>query len=145
MQATALSRRSQEPTLAKSQAEPVTDLLQVLKDLVNKYGLPYVVYNQGSIVHLECTGAMSYDFSSMKYPQVGSPDAQDKARDAPQKVRYGRDGAATWQTVSLPLPVAVFTLRWQIPTRSSTVLLRDFDDVFKNVKVCPADRVFAKK
>ncbi|MGI6211454.1 MAG: aspartate aminotransferase family protein [Anaerovoracaceae bacterium] len=36
-----------------------------LKMLVDKYGLPFVVYNQGSIVHLECTGAMSYDFSSM--------------------------------------------------------------------------------
>lgn len=35
-----------------------------LKELVAKYNLPYVVYNQGSIVHLECTGAMSYDFSS---------------------------------------------------------------------------------
>jgi hypothetical protein len=32
---------------------------------VEKYRLPYVVYNQGSIVHLECTGAMSFDFSSM--------------------------------------------------------------------------------
>ncbi|MDE7209573.1 MAG: hypothetical protein K2O31_06785, partial [Clostridia bacterium] len=29
-----------------------------------KHNLPYVAYNQGSIVHLECTGAMSYDFSS---------------------------------------------------------------------------------
>jgi glutamate-1-semialdehyde 2,1-aminomutase len=36
-----------------------------LKALINKYNLPYVVYNQGSIVHLECTGAMSFDFSSM--------------------------------------------------------------------------------
>lgn len=35
-----------------------------LKKIVAKYGLPYVVYSQGSIVHLECTGAMSYDFSS---------------------------------------------------------------------------------
>ncbi len=35
-----------------------------LKALVAKYKLPYVVYNQGSIVHLECTGAMSFDFSS---------------------------------------------------------------------------------
>lgn len=35
-----------------------------LKELVNKYSLPYVVYNQGSIVHLECTGAMSFDYSS---------------------------------------------------------------------------------
>lgn len=38
-----------------------------LKSLVAKYGLPYVVYNQGSIVHLECTGAMSFDFSSMSF------------------------------------------------------------------------------
>jgi len=35
-----------------------------LQALVTKYDLPYVVYAQGSIVHLECTGAMSYDFSS---------------------------------------------------------------------------------
>ena len=35
-----------------------------LKKIVAKYKLPYVVYSQGSIVHLECTGAMSYDFSS---------------------------------------------------------------------------------
>ena len=36
-----------------------------LQALCEKYGLPFVVYNQGSIVHLECTGAMSYDYSSM--------------------------------------------------------------------------------
>ncbi|MCI8325275.1 MAG: aminotransferase class III-fold pyridoxal phosphate-dependent enzyme [Clostridia bacterium] len=35
-----------------------------LVQLINKYNLPYVAYNQGSIVHLECTAAMSYDFSS---------------------------------------------------------------------------------
>lgn len=35
-----------------------------LVKLIEKHGLPYVAYNQGSIVHLECTGAMSYDFSS---------------------------------------------------------------------------------
>ena len=44
-----------------------------LKDLDNKYGLPYVVYNQGSIVHLECTGAMSYDFSSMNILKSALP------------------------------------------------------------------------
>lgn len=37
-----------------------------LQLLVEKYDLPFVVYNQGSIVHLECTGAMSYDFSSFR-------------------------------------------------------------------------------
>ncbi len=36
-----------------------------LNKLTAKYELPYVAYNQGSIVHLECTGAMSFDFSSM--------------------------------------------------------------------------------
>lgn len=35
-----------------------------LKELLTKYELPFVAYNQGSIVHLECSGAMSYDFSS---------------------------------------------------------------------------------
>ena len=36
-----------------------------LKALIDKYGLPFVAYNQGSICHLECTAAMSFDFSSM--------------------------------------------------------------------------------
>lgn len=35
-----------------------------LKDLIDKNGIPFVAYNQGSICHLECTGAMSYDCSS---------------------------------------------------------------------------------
>ena len=38
-----------------------------LKELIERYGLPFVAYNQGSIVHLECTGAMSYDFSSHSF------------------------------------------------------------------------------
>ena len=38
-----------------------------LRSLIEKYKLPYVTYNQGSIVHLECTGAMSYDFSSFSF------------------------------------------------------------------------------
>ena len=40
-----------------------------LKFLIDKYGLPFVAYNQGSICHLECTGAMSFDFSSMCLPK----------------------------------------------------------------------------
>ena len=38
-----------------------------LRSLLDRYGLPFVAYNQGSIVHLECTGAMSFDFSSMSF------------------------------------------------------------------------------
>jgi glutamate-1-semialdehyde 2,1-aminomutase len=36
-----------------------------LNALISKYELPFVAYNQGSIIHLECTGAMAFDFSSM--------------------------------------------------------------------------------
>jgi glutamate-1-semialdehyde 2,1-aminomutase len=38
-----------------------------LKRLVAKHDLPFVVFNQGSIVHLECTGAMSFDYSSFSF------------------------------------------------------------------------------
>jgi len=35
-----------------------------LRELIKKYDLPYVAFNQGSIVHLECSGAMAFDGSS---------------------------------------------------------------------------------
>lgn len=38
-----------------------------LKELIERYGLPFVAYNQGSICHLECTGVMSLDFSSLSF------------------------------------------------------------------------------
>ena len=34
-----------------------------LKESVEKYNLPYVVYNQGSLVHLESSGAMLVDIT----------------------------------------------------------------------------------
>jgi glutamate-1-semialdehyde 2,1-aminomutase len=40
-----------------------------LETLIEKYKLPYVVYNQGSLVHLECSGAMLVDIT-----QPGSLD-----------------------------------------------------------------------
>lgn len=44
-------------------------LCEGLKELIKKYNLPFVAYNQGSIVHLECSGAMSYDCSSFFLPK----------------------------------------------------------------------------
>jgi glutamate-1-semialdehyde 2,1-aminomutase len=35
-----------------------------IKELIKKYGLPFVCFNQGSIVHLECSGAMAFDVSA---------------------------------------------------------------------------------
>jgi glutamate-1-semialdehyde 2,1-aminomutase len=40
-------------------------LAKGLQRLIAKYGLPYVAYNQGSIVHLECSGVMLLD---MRHP-----------------------------------------------------------------------------
>ncbi len=36
-------------------------LARGLQRLIDRYGLPYVAYNQGSIVHLECSGVMLLD------------------------------------------------------------------------------------
>ena len=36
-------------------------LTRGLNDLIARYGLPYVAYNQGSIVHLETSGVMLLD------------------------------------------------------------------------------------
>jgi glutamate-1-semialdehyde 2,1-aminomutase len=35
-----------------------------LNELIKKYNLPYVAFNQGSIVHLECAGPMAFDVSA---------------------------------------------------------------------------------
>jgi glutamate-1-semialdehyde 2,1-aminomutase len=39
-------------------------LTQGLKEIVQRLGLPFVVYNQGSIVHLETSGVMLLDFKN---------------------------------------------------------------------------------
>ncbi|HPU13942.1 MAG TPA: aminotransferase class III-fold pyridoxal phosphate-dependent enzyme [Aeromicrobium sp.] len=39
-------------------------LARGLQRLIDKHGLPYVAYNQGSIVHLECSGVMLLDMKN---------------------------------------------------------------------------------
>jgi Glutamate-1-semialdehyde aminotransferase len=65
-----------------------------LKALVKKHNLPYVVYNQGSIVHLECTGAMSYDFSAMNILKSLIPMLKKKPEMLARKVAMEEMGAA---------------------------------------------------
>lgn len=65
-----------------------------LKELVKRYDLPYVVYNQGSIVHLECTGAMSYDYSSMSFVKSALGLLKNKAVMTERKEAMERMGAA---------------------------------------------------
>lgn len=69
----------------------LADGLQVL---VEKYELPYVVYNQGSIVHLECTGAMSYDFSSFNIVKSLLGILKKKSEVMLRKVAMEHMGAA---------------------------------------------------
>ncbi|MEG1140646.1 MAG: aminotransferase class III-fold pyridoxal phosphate-dependent enzyme [Lachnospiraceae bacterium] len=65
-----------------------------LKELVERYRLPYVVYNQGSIVHLECSGAMSFDFSSMSFLKSALGLLKHKAMMTERKESMERMGAA---------------------------------------------------
>jgi glutamate-1-semialdehyde aminotransferase/ribulose-5-phosphate 4-epimerase/fuculose-1-phosphate aldolase len=50
--------RTNAPVIAGRAGDRLTKGLQ---RLIGKYGLPYVAYNQGSIVHLECSGVMLLD------------------------------------------------------------------------------------
>jgi len=50
--------RTNAPVIAGRAGDRLTRGLQ---RLIDTYGLPYVVYNQGSIVHLECSGVMLLD------------------------------------------------------------------------------------
>lgn len=50
--------RTNAPVIAGRAGDRLTRGLQ---RLIDKYGLPYVAFNQGSIVHLECSGVMLLD------------------------------------------------------------------------------------
>lgn len=65
-----------------------------LKELLKKYNLPYVAYNQGSIVHLECTGAMSFDYSSFNIIKSLTGVLRDKPMVYERKDAMERMGAA---------------------------------------------------
>lgn len=65
-----------------------------LKELIDRYGLPFVAYNQGSIVHLECTAAMSYDFSSHSFIKSALGILKHKEMMYERKDSMERMGAA---------------------------------------------------
>lgn len=65
-----------------------------LKALIAKYNLPFVAYNQGSIVHLECTGAMSFDFSSFSFIKSALGLLKNQAMMIERKESMERMGAA---------------------------------------------------
>ena len=107
-----------------------------LQQLVDKYSLPYVVYNQGSIVHLECTGAMSYDFSSMNLLGSVLPLLKAKPEMLRRKVAMEEMGAAYMAHGIVTL--AGSRLYTSLADTDDVIdeALNRFEDVFKNVTVC---------
>lgn len=105
-----------------------------LKELIKKYDLPYVAYNQGSIVHLECSGAMSFDFSSMFKLKSYLPALKHKKMMTERKVAMEEMGAA--YTANGIITLAGSRLYTSMATTDEVIeeALRRFDNVFKHVK-----------
>ena len=97
-------------------------LTKGLKELVEKYRLPYVVYNQGSIVHLECTGAMSFDFSSMNVVKSLIGLLKKKKYMLERKESMEKWAPPIWPTALLLWRAQGCILRLPIPTKSLTTL-----------------------
>ena len=82
-----------------------------------------MAYNQGSIVHLECTGAMSFDFSSMSFLKSAVGLLRNKDMMYVRKDSMERMGAAYMANGIVTLAAAVCIPPWPILRRSSTKLL----------------------
>ena len=77
--------------IAGRAGDRLTDGLQMLLD---KYGLPYACFNQGSIVHLECSGAMNFDYSSFNFLKSALGILKNKDMMYQRKDAMERMGAA---------------------------------------------------
>ncbi len=105
-----------------------------LKALIDKYGLPFVAYNQGSIVHLECTGAMSFDFSSMSFVKSALGLLKHKDMMYERKNSMERMGAAYMANGIVTLAGSrLYTSLADTPEIIDEALER-FEEVFKHVK-----------
>ena len=105
-----------------------------LKELIDRYGLPFVAYNQGSIVHLECTGAMSFDFSSMSFMKSATGLLKHKDMMYVRKDSMERMGAAYMANGIITLAGSrLYTSLADTPEIIDDALDR-FENVFKHVK-----------
>ncbi|MCR5792791.1 MAG: aminotransferase class III-fold pyridoxal phosphate-dependent enzyme [Lachnospiraceae bacterium] len=105
-----------------------------LKELIDRYGLPFVAYNQGSIVHLECTGAMSFDFSSMSFLKSAMGLLKNKDMMYVRKDSMEKMGAAYMANGIVTLAGSrLYTSLADTPEIIDEALNR-FENVFKHVK-----------
>ena len=104
-----------------------------LKGLIDKYGLPFVAYNQGSICHLECTGAMSFDFSSLSFLKSALGILKHKDMMYVRKDSMERMGAAYMANGIVTLAGSrLYTSLADTPEIIDEALNR-FEEVFKHV------------
>lgn len=104
-----------------------------LKGLIDKYSLPFVAYNQGSIVHLECTGAMSFDFSSMHFLKSAMGLLKKKEMMYVRKDSMERMGAAYMANGIVTLAGSrLYTSLADTPEIIDEALNR-FEEVFRHV------------
>lgn len=111
------------------------DLLTAgLQKLVDKHNLPYAIYNQGSIVHLECTGAMSFDFSSRSFLKSAVGLLKNEKEMIRRKVVMEHMGAAYMKEGIVTL--AGSRLYTSMATTEEVVneALEKFDRVFATVE-----------
>ncbi len=105
-----------------------------LKQLIDKYSLPFVAYNQASICHLECTGAMSFDFSSMNFFKSAIGLLKNKDMMYVRKDSMERMGAAYMANGIVTLAGSrLYTSMADTPEIIDEALNR-FEEVFKHVK-----------
>lgn len=105
-----------------------------LKELLDRYQLPFVAYNQGSIVHLECTGAMSFDFSSMSFLKSALGLLKHKEMMYVRKDSMEKMGAAYMANGIVTLAGSrLYTSLADTPEIIDEALNR-FEEVFKHVE-----------
>lgn len=104
-----------------------------LQGLIEKYGLPFACYNQGSIVHLECTGAMSFDFSSFSFPKSALGILKNKAMMYERKDSMERMGAAYMANGLVTLAGSRLYTSMADTDEIVDEALNRFENVFKHV------------
>ncbi len=116
-----------------------------LQYLVEKANLPFVVYNQGSIVHLECSGAMSYDFSSKNLLASLLPVLKMKPEIYLRKDAMEHLGAAYMSKGIVTLAGSRLYTSLADTDEIIDDALNRFEDVFAMVSACePTANILAK-
>jgi glutamate-1-semialdehyde 2,1-aminomutase len=104
-----------------------------LNALIKKYELPFVAYNQGSICHLECSGAMSFDYSSMCMLKSVAGLLKNKDMMIERSVSMERMGAAYMANGLVTLAGSRLYTSAADTDEIIDEALRRFENVFKHV------------